>query len=564
MRRVKTMYGAGWGRFEAGLRVAGWLGLVVLLLAGWRMRADLPLAGLSDGDTWGYLMPAMSFLSGDGIVDVQEREWVYPAFVAAAIRVTGSFQGFLGLQQALGMLAVLPLWLVWRGWISMLPPSPLLRIFGTACGLLVAAVYLLNPHLILFERSIRPETLMIAAALAQLCCMVAYCRFRWLTPSATLSVLAGAGAILLAWFIFRLRPSWAFAVPVTILPVGIGVFGRGLPAAARWAAPALGAALALLLVWLPEHLFFVKSGNPRTVLPMTLFTMNAATIRDTMVAQIEGGNLPEERASLYREVVPILDSDLGKACGMLRHYPRVGFDPDYLMYRASLFPWLVSTRGYGHGDLARFCYAAYFDAWRGNPLGMAGKISNQMAYFVRPDPLTFTRKRIRLGEQFAHSLTVLPESLPADEVVPWVAGAYGAHRKRLREAAGITGAKIESFRPLHKFLEDSGRFALWIVAGFAVSLVAAFVVGGMADLRLPGLVALVLFGAPAANALTVAVVHALDNSRYRASYGPLLFLALTAMVVFTVAVAGRALRRNLPGRSPEEQPVQSKGKGKSP
>jgi hypothetical protein len=94
--------------------------------------------------------------------------------------------------------------------------------------------------------------------------------------------------------------------------------------------------------------------------------------------------------------------------------------------------------------------------------------------------------------------------------------------------------------------------------------VAVFVVGGMADLRLPGLVALVLFGAPAANALTVAVVHALDNSRYRASYGPLLFLALTAMVVFTVAVAGRALRRNLPGRSPEEQPVQSKGKGKSP
>jgi hypothetical protein len=62
----------------------------------------------------------------------------------------------------------------------------------------------------------------------------------------------------------------------------------------------------------------------------------------------------------------------------------------------------------------------------------------------------------------------------------------------------------------------------------------------LAAWRLPGLVALIFYSAPAGNALTVAMVHALDNARYRGSYGPLLLFALAAMAAFSVTVLASA------------------------
>jgi len=65
-----------------------------------------------------------------------------------------------------------------------------------------------------------------------------------------------------------------------------------------------------------------------------------------------------------------------------------------------------------------------------------------------------------------------------------------------------------------------------------------------------------LYGAPFGNALTVSIIHALDISRYRYSYGPPLLLAIAALIVFTVVVAGWAAAviasRYLPNRNTHE------------
>ena len=89
--------------------------------------------------------------------------------------------------------------------------------------------------------------------------------------------------------------------------------------------------------------------------------------------------------------------------------------------------------------------------------------------------------------------------------------------------------------------------AFWIEIAFLFSLAACLLIGPLARLRLPGFVALMFFLAPSCNALTVALVHALDNSRYRGSYGPLLLFALAGFFLFfltTLACAVTMAYRN--------------------
>jgi len=76
--------------------------------------------------------------------------------------------------------------------------------------------------------------------------------------------------------------------------------------------------------------------------------------------------------------------------------------------------------------------------------------------------------------------------------------------------------------------------AFWIEIGFFLSTASCLLVHSLAQFRLAAFVATIFFLAPAGNAVTIALIHALDNSRYRGSYGPLLLFALAAMLIFVV------------------------------
>ena len=60
--------------------------------------------------------------------------------------------------------------------------------------------------------------------------------------------------------------------------------------------------------------------------------------------------------------------------------------------------------------------------------------------------------------------------------------------------------------------ETLGAAAFFIEIAFLLSLAARLVFRPLAPFRLAGLVALIFFLAPAGNALTIALIHALDNS----------------------------------------------------
>ena len=139
--------------------------------------------------------------------------------------------------------------------------------------------------------------------------------------------------------------------------------------------------------------------------------------------------------------------------------------------------------------------------------------------------------RVSRWESFTSMrLTTLPANLDQAISEP-VKHLYEDYRRGVSEQTG-RDVNLDAFRPLRPVLTAVKASAIWIEIAFLDFLGFLPAVQSLAPCRLPGFLALVFFLAPGGNAITVAMVHALDNSRYRGSYGPLLLFALAAFALF--------------------------------
>lgn len=520
--------------------LCGWLGLIALVAVAAVARFHLPPVAISEWDSWGWLSPALNWLGGNGFREEFEREWLYGAFVAFCLRLTGSFSGYIIIQQILGLAAGVLMWMTWRRWISLFPRHALLEIASILPGLFLVALHLFNATTIAFELSIRPEAIMAFVALLQLYCVVSFCRARWQVRNAAACIAFGALAIPLAWAMYVLKPNWALAVPATTLPVFLGVFGGG-PRPMRWFPPVLGCLLVVFTLWLPDKLLFIRTAQTRVVLPMTLFTIHADVIREAMSRELQDAQLSPGRRQFLEEFLPELDREMENAVKGKRFYPRIGFDPDYLMYRSSLFPLLTERWKFSKPELAAFCRESFLLGLRRNPLGYAHKVSTQMGYFFLPDDGTFFRKRVEMGPLYNYVLGTLPAT-PDEKWNPETRNLMQTYTAQVRQMTG-TAYELKGVRTFRNLLRMLGSWSPVIEIFFFVSLAACLAWKPLFPLRLPGLAALIIFAAPAGNALTIALVHALDNSRYRGSYGPLLLFALGVMLFFFVVTLSCTLCR---------------------
>jgi hypothetical protein len=217
---------------------------------------------------------------------------------------------------------------------------------------------------------------------------------------------------------------------------------------------------------------------------------------------------------------------------LAKYYPRLGFDPDYLMYRSPVFPFLEDTYAMSRQQIADFCRNSFLSAVWNQPLGYGRKVFTQLGYFFFPDDATFFRKRIEMGKLYDYVRTTVPATLDENISKP-VRDLYQAYRENVIARAGEP-VSLEVFRPFVPLLRALASGALYIEIAFFASLAVCLILKPLAQFRLPGLVALIFFLAPAGNALTIALIHALDNSRYRGSYGPLLLFALAAFLLFVL------------------------------
>jgi hypothetical protein len=528
----------------------GWFVIVILIAAAAMVRFRINPVAVSEWDSWGWLDPALSWLGGMGFRERYEREWLYGAFIAACLRITGSFSGYIVVQQVLGLAAGVLMWLTWRTWTGLFPRQVVFEIATVLAGLLVIAVYLFSPIALLLELSIRPEGIMAFLAFLQLFCIASYCRFRWHGPRPVSSLIFGALAVPLAYALFVLKPNWLLAVPATTLPVFVGLFGQGVPLNFRLLTPLLGLLMIGVALILPDKLLFVRTAETRVVLPMTLFTIHADVIQESMHREMKKPGEVDDRRHFLEAFLPVLDREMETARTLARFYPKLGFDPDYLMYRSTIFPFLEKERDMPLKDIAAFCRTSFLSAIVSEPSSYARKVLTQLGYFVFPDEGTFFRTRIQMGKLYEYVLTTVPESLDAAIGQP-VQEMFANYRQSV-ETQAAQSATLEVFRPFRSFLRGVRPTTIWIEVAFLLSLVVCLFFKPLAALRLPGLLAALFFLAPASNAVTIALIHALDNSRYRGSYGPLLLFALAGMFVFVITTLACAAKISFRRRSRDQ------------
>ena len=230
------------------------------------------------------------------------------------------------------------IWLTWRSWTSLFPRNLFFQTVAALIGLFVVSVYLFSPIALALELSIRPEAIMAFVAFLQLSCITNYCKFRWHQPRPIASRHLWRSH-LLAYALFVLKPNWLLALlATTFTSVPWRLWNTTVPLSLRLLAPGLGLLFVVITLLLPKKLLFIPTTDTRLVLPMTLFTIHADVIHENMKSELAGQTIQEERASFSRNSCLFLSRKC-RPLGHMRYYPRLGFDPDYLMYRFCFPSW---------------------------------------------------------------------------------------------------------------------------------------------------------------------------------------------------------------------------------
>ena len=353
------------------------------------LRYSMPQTPFFDGDSWGYLAPAFEKLDGRAFAHLFGRNFVYPAFVFIPLCAWGAYEAVSVCQHALGLVTGVVIALAWNVLCGLVRGvSGRARMAARFGGLMLAADYLLDRHALLFEHSLRPESVFPLAVacsfLFNLCALHAgYVARR---PTAErwclgLNFLAAALAQ-------SLKPSFGFAVVVANLPLLVWLFRRGEPWRAKALVTSIALAVSFFTLWLPEHL--LARDDPWAVIffPTMLFTIHAPAIHEQIADDLRSGDTAPYPASWLTEFNGHLARDLAVASGPIGlGWRLLGFDADYLIYGDSIFNPVFPP---GHErDLAAFCRHYYWKTWRRRPGTMLAKIATQLGaiYSMRPGAL---------------------------------------------------------------------------------------------------------------------------------------------------------------------------------
>jgi uncharacterized membrane protein YhaH (DUF805 family) len=533
--------GSGVSRIPSAVLVAVELLLLLAVLAeAWAERRGMPLVPTSNPDTWGYLNPALSWLSGHGLHQTDGRDWFYSALLALFLKTAGSFAGIVLWQKYLAIGSGIFMAVTWRCWVSTLPFQRRARFFFSLGGALPILIQLANPQSINFEVAIRPEAVLPFFVYGQLACLMGYYKYRWQSPKALASTILGAAAIVLAYACVLVKPSWLLAFAVTSAPVFAGIFGRALSLKTRLLAPALGIVFSFLLLWLPGAVYLVKDSVSGTFLPSTLFTVHARLIDRALEAKVARMRESDPERAKLRALVDLLGNELHIAEEHPGPFEKLGYDPDYLFYHSPLIPAIYSYTGNDDKKFKAFCISCYEEAALHDPVAFGGKILAQSTYFLFPKRDSFYRALGDFTGFYRDSLTDL-KPYPADQFRGDVKAMYLQYNAELAMEAG-SGLRLDGTWIFKRFCQLLCRLALPLEILFFATFAAALVWRPLRDLRLGGWAALSLFSAPLGNAATVCVVHALDISRYRYTYGGFLLFALLAMTLFVSLGIARTLR----------------------
>jgi hypothetical protein len=517
--------------------------VIVILIGGLIVRIQLPITPFADGDSWGYLHPALSWLSGLGFQQTDGRDWLYPALLAGILKVADNFGAISCVQHFLGVAGILLFWLAWRSYRQLVPtPKPVWRWMYFVFALLLFAFYAWSPQQAILENTIRPEGMLAFFEMAYFCCLISFFSARWRLRRTGAAIAFGAGVLGLSYVILLLKPGWGFSFGFSLLSVGIGGFGK-TTRLLRLGPFLTGAIAILFLFFLPRFLGFQK--DAQLFLPFTLVSIHSAQILETSPSDASLNTNGSDAAS------PVLYEELTKVFGAAKENPgryhSLGFDADYIQYRSGFFSIIKQNKGWSDSELAAACYSAYFRAWLHAPSSMVHKVWKQIRLFLFPRAGDFysTAKSVDLN----HEAIVSRHFLPDSSLSPHIENLYQSYRERLERMASNP-----SHPPGCPILAKLALLLAWISSWMQLAFFAA--IAGISVSRrgrallLAGLVVVAVLAAIYGNVLTIAVVHSLDVVRYRISYAPALLLGLALAINYLLSLAsaytnpGGSLRRS--------------------
>jgi hypothetical protein len=549
VRRPKVNQSVGQPRNPPSpmVKKADFAALVILsvgLILGIALRKNLPAVPLWTADTWGHLNPALSWLGGYGFRQTHGRDWLYPAILAATIRL-GGFGSIVRLQQCLSLLAAPLLWFAVRLWLTFFPwRSVLYHSVAVLLGALAAFVYVLGTNQIQHELTIGPEGLVTFFIMVYFICSLGYFRGRWVTHRSRPAIVFGAGMLLSCYTLILLKPSWALAVVPLSCVLVAGMFGSS-SAVVRFAPASLGLLLVGAEYALPGLLQFEPDLGSRELLPFNLVEIHAAQIvqnakQHHLLESNETGSANTE-ACFYRE--------LEQAWEEARIQPfrshTLGFDPDYIQYHLKLFSTFQSEQKLTDDALIKLCYRAYFRVWRQSPAMMVAKIAGQFYFFLTAPSKDFSAhalSRSRFLENAAASSPSI-EELAADARSSGYINqpAYARYLDALQRLYE-KGLQINRVAVQRHLANAFAKLSLWIQTAFFAAFFWVVCDRRFRDLRRPGYAAALITAVLYGNVLTVSLVHTLEVERYRTSYAPALLLTLVLMTAFLVGFCEQLFR----------------------
>ena len=388
-------------------QICYWSGVVILFAwAAWQ-RFALPLDPIADPDLGWYLGPALNKIGSGGFSPMPYgHNFIYPGFVYLLLRAFGDFRAITVAQHSLGLLAGGMLLLTWRR-VRVFVPSPRVdRNIYDALGLLAAAIFLLASESIHFEMQLRPEGVCAFLFSINLFFVTQFTACCFVERRRVATAVYGIIAMLTAILLVSLKPNFALAAIVGLLPIGIFFFRR----AWSWQKITLagGAAASAALLLLPDYFLSRNDKASQTYLPLMLFAIHADLIRDQMAADLErNAKVPYPRDWLMRVQRALSDEIVKSSVVSPRHHSKIGFDYDYLMNNQTSIA--AQLRREFDGDVSALCAFYWFyyrRVWLQRPLFVVKKIARQMAIFYAPRcPVYRQTKFLPLTDEYDRSLS---------------------------------------------------------------------------------------------------------------------------------------------------------------
>lgn len=370
---------------------SGWVfaGLLAAVFAGaMAVRFRLPQLPLIDPDFWGYLNPALSKLAGGPFEHTGGRDTLYPGILYVLLAAAGDLRAISIAQHLLGVASGGLMLLAFRR-LCLLhkPPGRQQLTWPERCvGLLMTAAYLTTPTVVQYEHTIRPEGVFPFFVILGFWLNLEFIRFRWITPAPRAGAVLGAAAFIVTVMVYKLKPSFGFAVGFALLPLAASTFCAGITWRRKLATLGVAGAISFLALLLPEKIAQQTDAISARFLPETLLSIHADVIRDQLAQDLIDQRPAPFPLPLRQDLLARLDLLLPLARKPESHpFRGLGFNPDYLVYIDNVLNPLVPRKMEGLSLRTRIAYYHYFRAWQGRPAAMLRKIYVQLGFFYQFD-----------------------------------------------------------------------------------------------------------------------------------------------------------------------------------